>query len=159
MTVSDCKKALTSCQNGLKYGHFDLMQKIMRIGNSVPVTYSMEDSVSNISANLESVDQEKDLGVWCTSSLKPSVQCQKVAAKASQVLGTIRRSFKINSASMLVFLYKTYVRRQLEYRVQVWNPFLTKDIDLLEKVQRQATKCLHSLLNLSYEEWLERLDL
>ena len=48
---------------------------------------------------------------------------------------------------------------QLEYCVQVWNPFLAKDIDLLEKVQRRATKCLHSLSNLSYEEWLGRLDL
>ena len=84
--------------------------KIMRIGNSVPVTYSMEDSVNNIYTNLEAVDQEKDLGVWCTSGLKPSVQCQKATAKASQVLGTIRKSFKINSASMLVFLYKMYVR-------------------------------------------------
>ena len=55
----------------------------MRVGNSVPVTYSMEDSVNNISTNLEAVNQEKDLGVWCTSSLKPSVQCQKAAAKAS----------------------------------------------------------------------------
>jgi len=60
---------------------------------------------------------------------------------------------------MLVFLYKMYVHPQLEYCVQVWNPFLAKDIDLLEKVQRHATKCLHSLSNLSYEEWLERLDL
>ena len=54
--------------------------KIIRIGNSVPVTYSMEDSVSNISTDLEAVDQEKDLGVWCTSSLKPFVQCQKVSS-------------------------------------------------------------------------------
>ena len=60
----------------------------MRIGNFVPVTYLLEDIVSNISTNLEAADQEKDLGVWCTSNLKPSVQCQKVAAKASKVLGT-----------------------------------------------------------------------
>ena len=32
----------------------------------------MEDSVSNISTNLESADQEKDQGVWCISSLKPA---------------------------------------------------------------------------------------
>ena len=75
------------------------------------------------------------------------------------MLGTIRKSFKINSASMLVFLYKMYVHPQLEYCFQVWNPFLAKDIASLERVQRCATKCLQSLLNLSYEERLGRLDL
>ena len=43
----------------------------------------MKASVNNIFTNLEAIDLEKDLGVWCTSSLKPSVQCQKAAAKAS----------------------------------------------------------------------------
>ena len=37
--------------------------KIMRIGNSDPVIYLMEDSVSNLTTNVEAVDQEKDLGV------------------------------------------------------------------------------------------------
>ena len=76
----------------------------MRIGNSVPVTYTIEDS-----ASLETVDQEKDLCVQCASNLKPSIQCYKVSANASQVLGLINRSFKINLASMLVFLYKMFV--------------------------------------------------
>ena len=40
--------------------------------------------------------------------------------------------------------------------MQVWNPYLAKDIDVLEKVQRHATKLLHGL---SYEDRLERLDL
>ena len=54
---------------------------------------------------------------------------------------------------MFIFLYKMYVRPQLEYYVQVW-PFLAKDIDLLEKVQSRSTKCLYSLSNLSDEEQL-----
>ena len=37
--------------------------------------------------------------------------------------------------------------------------WLLKDIDLLERVQRPATKCLCSLSNLFYEEWLGRLDI
>ena len=38
-------------------------------------------------------------------------------------------------------------------------PFLAKDIDLLERVQRCATKCLHSLSSLSYKEQLAWEDL
>ena len=67
----------------------------MRIENSVPVLYTIEDGASH-----ETVDQGKDLCVQCVSNLKPSIQCYKVAANASQVLGLIDRSFKINLASM-----------------------------------------------------------
>ena len=38
-------------------------------------------------------------------------------------------------------LYKTYVRPQLEYRIQLW----VEDIDILEKVQVCATKLVKGL--------------
>jgi len=112
----------------------------------------MEDSLTSLPTSLETVNEEKDLGVWCTNDLKPSLQCREAAAKASQVLGLIR-SLKINSVDMLVFLYKMYVRPHLEYCVQVCNPYLTKDIDV-QKVQRHATKFLHGLSHLSFVERL-----
>ena len=46
----------------------------------------------------------------CRGDLKPYLHCQRAAVKASQVLGLIRRCFKINSVDMLVFLFKMYVR-------------------------------------------------
>ena len=33
------------------------------------------------------VTEEKDLGVWCTSDMKPSLQVQKAVIKAMQTLG------------------------------------------------------------------------
>ena len=114
----------------------------------------MTDSSTNSSVVLEEVNEEQDLGVWCTNTLKPSLYCQRAAVKATQVLGLIRRLFKIKSIDTLVFLYKMYVRPHLEYCVQVWNPYLARDIDILEKVQRRATKCLDGLSDLSYEDRL-----
>ena len=105
------------------------------------------------------VTEEKDLGVWCTSDLKPSLHCRKAAVKASQALGLIRRTFKINSAEMFLFLYKMYVRPLLEYYVQSWSPYLARDINILEKVQRRATKHVYGLNSLPYEGCLEKLQL
>jgi len=50
-----------------------------------------------------------------------------------------------------------HVRPHLEYCIQVWSPYLAKDIDLLEKVQRCATKLLPSLCNLPDKSYLENL--
>ena len=119
----------------------------------------MRDPSLNVSTTLDLITEEKDLGAWCTSDLKLSLHCCKAAVKASQALGLIRRTFKINSAEMFLFLYKMYVRPHLEYCVQSWSPYLARDIDILEKVQRRATKHVYGLNSLPYEGRLEKLQL
>jgi hypothetical protein len=47
----------------------------------------------------------------------------------------------------------------LEYNTPVWSPFLKKDIEKIEKVQRYYTKRLLGLQDLSYLERLSELDL
>jgi len=47
----------------------------------------------------------------------------------------------------------------MEYCVQAWSPYLKKDIECLEKVQRSATEMVHRLRHLSYEQRLRHLEL
>ena len=56
-------------------------------------------------------------------------------------------------------LYTGLVRSHLEYGVEVWFPHLHKHIDLIENVQRRATKLLTNLKHLSYPERLHQLNL
>ena len=117
--------------------------------------YKMEVSGSPGSyINLCEVNYEKDLGLWMTSSLKPSLQCDKAAASATRILGMHKRTFSFMSKELFVFLYKTYVRPHLEYCVQLWSSYLVRDIDNLERVQRHATKLVSEFTKLTYESRL-----
>ena len=105
------------------------------------------------------ITEEKDLGVYITSNLKPGEQCARACKRAMSVLGMIRRHFRGLDKEEFMILYKTYVRPHLEYCVQVWNPTLKKDIECLERVQRRATKLVKGLEAMSYEERLTVLRL
>ena len=89
---------------------------------------------------LETVVEERDLGIIVRSDLKVSSQCIKVFKFANQVLWMIKRTFSYKSIDNLLLLYKSLVRPHLEYCMQAWSPHLRKDINLLEGVQRRATR-------------------
>ena len=56
-------------------------------------------------------------------------------------------------------MYKTIVRPHLEYCIQAWKPYRKKGIDMLESVQRRATKMIQKLRNISYEMRLKECGL
>ena len=91
---------------------------------------------------LETVSEEKDFGVIMKNDRKVSSQCIKVVKTANQVLCMIKRTITHKTRENLLHLYKSLVRPHLEYCLQVWSPYLKKDIDLLEGLQRRATKMI-----------------
>ena len=104
--------------------------------------------------------KEKDLGVSMNANMKVSEQCRIAASKGNQVLGMIRRNITYyKEKSLIVPLYKAIVRPHLEYCIQAWSPYLRKDIDMLDKIQKRATKLIPGLRDLRYEERLKECGL
>ena len=110
----------------------------MHIGHSFKTEYYMTDGSSG-KKKLESVQEERDLGVIIRSDLKSSSQCTKSAATARRVIEMVRRTFRHLDIEDFLVIYKTYIRPHLEYCIQAWTPHLLKDIEVLERVQKAAT--------------------
>ena len=109
--------------------------------------------------HIETVVAEKDLGVTIDVDLSFQQHIIDKVNKANSFVGIIRRSFLFLDAEMFLTLYKSIVRPHLEYANQVWAPQLKKHKEMLENVQRRATKMIPGFRSLSYPDRLKKLKL
>ena len=104
---------------------------------------------------LNVTEKERDLGVQVDNRLKFSAQCDTAVGKANATLGMIKRTIVSRNHKTITKLYKALVRPKLEYCIQAWRPYLRKDIDKIERVQRRATKLISECRFLPYKDRLQ----
>lgn len=121
---------------------------VYRVAN-VNYDYFMDNTL------IESVEMEKDLGVIIHKSLSITKQCVKAAKTANQVLGMLNCTIRYKIKDNMIHLYKLLVRPHLEYCMQAWRPYLQKDVNILEVVQRRFTRMIPELHGLEYAEGIQ----
>ena len=82
------------------------------------------------------------------ANMKVSKQCRIAASQGNQIIGVIRINITYKEKRLIVPLYKVIAK-----------PYLRKDIDMLEKLQRRATKLIQGRRDIRYEERLKECGL
>ena len=102
--------------------------KVLHVGkNNNKSNYEMGGQI------LDSLEEERLLGVIISSDLKVAKQSRKVVDTANRVLGMIYRTFTYRTSEILLPLYKSLVRPHLEYCIEAWCPFLINYIKFIGK--------------------------
>ena len=118
--------------------------------------YSRKEDGSLEKVQLEQTEVEKDIGVYVDQKLSFHEQITNKTNKANSTMGIIR-TFDHLHRKMFTQLYKSLVRPHLEVSNSAWVPYKKQDIELIEAVQRRATKQIP--IQMEYEERLCLLGL
>ena len=131
--------------------------QVSRKGRTIFNDYSLNGSV------LPVIDSEKDLGVTVTDNLKWDAHMCQIISKSKKCIGWVTRNVISREIEVMRNIYKSLVRPNLEYCVQLWNPVPKHGnwaiIMELESVQRSFTRLIDHIGILPYKERLKRLKL
>ena len=94
---------------------------------------------------IKNVKNHPYLGIELSYDLKWNPHVNKVASKALKLLGMLSRVIKTADTKTRQMAYNTLIRPVLEYGCQVWDPYLSKDIKQLEKIQNRALRFIFRL--------------
>ena len=130
---------------------------MVSFGN-VQFEYEMTDTQNNLHV-LSTEYSESNLGILLKKSMKFDEHINNTVNKVNRIVGLIKRKFTYIDKDQFFTLYKSLARSHLDYRNLVFYPSTKKYKQILENVQRRATRLVPELRGLTYKERLIELNL
>ena len=105
-------------------------------------------------------DTYRDLGIIMSNNISWTAHYQHILSKAYKMLHLLRRVFSnAHCPQTKRSLYLSLVKSKLLYNSPVWRPQFIKDITIIERIQRRATKYILNDYTSSYKIRLISLNL
>lgn len=123
--------------------------RVLYLGNNNPKRPYFIDGVP-----LDGCLSHVDLGVVVSSDLSWSPHILHICNKAKQRLYMIQQCFRGGHPDVVAALYKAYIRPILEFAGPVWHPWLQRDAQMLEFLQRRVTRLPYGVQRPSYQDRL-----
>ena len=101
-----------------------------------------DSKISFLGHTLTEVNSIKLLGIHITTTLDWSYHVNKVANRAGQQLGILRKANKLLPSTALNALYKTRVRSLMEYCGPIWHSAPKTVLSKLDSIQRKACRLI-----------------
>ena len=106
-------------------------------------------------APLKRVNSYKYLGILISSDLMWSSHISSICSKTRRLTGMLYRQFyKHSSPNTMLKLYTSFIRPHLEHACTAWDPFLKKDVNVLEDVKEFALRVCTKSWDLTYDALL-----
>ena len=111
-----------------------VFMRITRKHNPIMYNYTIND------ISIQEVSSTKYLGVTISNDLSWSTHITNITSKALSVKAFLQRNLKSCPTQIKLKCYNAMIRPILEYANPVWSPHIRRDIDKLERVQRQSAR-------------------
>ena len=108
---------------------------------------------------IEYKNKVKDLGVITSEDLLFREHIDSVVTSCKIKQGIILRKFITRKEEPMMKMFKTYIRSKIDYCCLVWSPWCQKDINKIERLQRNFTSKIEGMEKLDYHERLIKLNL
>ena len=129
--------------------------KLIQYGSNQELKQDYTISTEN---TLKKSTELKDLGVTVSEDLAWQKHITRITNEGKKFTAWILRSFQTRN-KMILHLFKIFVISKLEYAAPLWMPYLKKDIEKVESLQRTFTSKINGLEDKNYHERLMSLNL